>query len=251
MHPGCIMSFATSKLFDVIFRSFEAEYELQLPETIWVKQDRFTKGAQVYSFIVLLIVFSLFLAVSESAQAGGLKCRVQTSSLKLCGAQTDNYKACYNAGQAPDARTWLPFYLVQAARATYVADTGQSQWARRIMVHKVAGRKASPKRGYLSVKALTGNVDFLQFRNGPPSTLFGVFFQLHDKTLLSQAMVKMTVTLRSSHGGLLGTTPLSYRYEPNFANVDPSHTEYNGPGGRWWVNGVKTRTNVELGAPGC
>lgn len=210
-------------------------------------------AAQVLVGICISVFASavLLAVAASSASASGLSCKVQPAGLKLCGAQTDNYKACFNADDAPDSRTWMPFYLVQALGATYAPNRGQNQFTRRIVVHKVRGLSTAPTRGYLAIRALTGNVDFLQYRIGPPSTLFGPFFQLHDKAALETARVRFTVTLRNSSGGTMATTAISYRYEPAFANADPSSPEYNGPGGRWWVVKLKTRTNVELGAPGC
>ena len=193
------------------------------------------------------------LAQAAPAVASGLSCSHQPASLKLCGARTDNYKDCYNAGfpGAPELRTWLGWFTVQVAGASYHVHPGQAQFPRHIAADRVSGRPGSPRHVILALSAIggSGGARYLSFRNGPPAGEWGVFLQLTSRSALASSPVAIRILARTRAGNVLGHTTVSYRADAALAGAPPASPEYNGPGGRWYVGSRATRTDVELGTP--
>jgi hypothetical protein len=178
-----------------------------------------------------------------------LGCAVQRSSLRLCGARTDNYKDCYNE---PDGRTetrsWLSYGELSANGARYRKLAGAPQFGTSVAVQRIRGNRRMPARAYVTVRALTGNVALLNLRVGPPDKLWGPLLQLADPDDLASGAVRLEVRLQRSNGKVVARTPLSYRRDAALAEAAAGTPEHDGPAGRWYVAGLRTSTDVELGA---
>lgn len=200
--------------------------------------------------MLLMALTLVFVSAPAHAYGAGLRCTSQMAGLKLCGARTDNYKDCYNTpDNSRERRSWLSWYSLQAGGASYRIDSGAAQFSARPLVHRVGGNASQPSRGYLTVAATTGgNVRLLNFRNDPATQMWGVLLELRSVGRLRTARVRIRITLHAKDGRAIASTPASYRYDAALATAGRSSPEHNGPGGRWFVNSLRTRTDAELGA---
>lgn len=165
------------------------------------------------------------------------------ATLTLVGPATDNYKAAYNPDtNAPENRTWLSWLRLRAAGTTWNVDDGQPLISERLRVTASNGRTA-----YLSAQTRSANAALLSFRVGPQPLLWGLFLQLESRSHLQSTPVAVQLYLHTAQGRVLARTSAGYRYDRSLAAAPAGSVEHNGPGGRWYVNGAATRTNVQIG----
>lgn len=187
-------------------------------------------------------------ATTTTPLASTLSCSVQTSSLRLCRARTDNYKDCYNAPDgARELRTWLAFSHVNAGGASYRVSAGQGRFQRSLAVTRIAGSTSMPSRAFLTAKAYDGPWATMQLRNDSSPALWGPLLRIDGVAALRAEPVRVSIALWRTDGTHLAHVAVSYRYDTSLATAPSSSPEHNGPGGRWHVSGLRTATDVELG----
>lgn len=201
--------------------------------------------------LAALLVLAVLMVAPVPADAAPrlLRCDQQRSSLRLCGARTDNYKDCYNTPDGyVETRTWLNWQQLFARGARYRRAARVPQFSNRIKVIRLRGNRKMPRRGYITVAARTGNVHLLSLRTGPPARLWGPLLQLQDPAALTSRSVQIQLRLHRPDGRIVARTNASYRRDARLAAAEPGSPEHNGPAGRWYVGGARTSTDLELGA---
>lgn len=182
-------------------------------------------------------------------RAATLTCARQRATLRLCGARTDNYKDCYNTPDGRrEARSWLSFGQISVRGTRYVKVKGTPQFADAVALRRAGGSRRMPSAAYVTVRARTGNVALLNLRTGPPSHLWGPLLELDDPALLATRSVRIELRLHAPNGRVMARSAASYRRDRRIASVSSASPEHGGPGGRWYVDGQRTATDVELGA---
>jgi hypothetical protein len=184
-----------------------------------------------------------------SAQAATpVRCSDQGSTLRLCNARTDNYKACYNQSNT-DNRSWLAWNYVRAKGTNWKVVSGQSQFTTRITVQRTsAGSGGLPLRAFVRPNPLTSNIASTMIRYGDPLTLWGVLMQLGDGADIAAKAPQVRIVLRTFQGKELGRATATYKYDSAIANAPDGDPEHNGAGGRWWLWNHATPTDIELGS---
>lgn len=166
------------------------------------------------------------------------------------GAYTDNYKASFNADPTVwESRTWLAMRSLSAngvgytpaslpaAGGSYAAgDTGMS-------LRASDGGSATLTAATTSTNAL-GQGYFRTDANGD----FGLLMQEKSRDALKTAPIHEVLSVVRG-GVVVATLSADYTYDAAVFNATAPSLEYNGPGGRWYVNGVATRLNWETSAP--
>jgi hypothetical protein len=189
-------------------------------------------------------------APAAQARPRPLSCANERGALRLCGAITDNYKDCYNPidGQR-ETRTWLQARAVRARGANWRIVSGQGQFGAAMRLVKYSGNAAMPARATLSVAATSGGASTSELRNGLPAGRFGPFLQLRSAATLDTAPVRVRLVLRGPGGARIATSVVEYRRDASLYRAAADSPEANGPGGRWYVGGVRTPTDIEVGMP--
>lgn len=233
-----------------------------------VGRFRIRSGLLMSALLLVLIVITIGVLVSvarvpdataaptaaASARAG-LSCWKQRGALRLCGALTDNYKQCFNPSVARETRSWLSWTAVSAGGATYRTAPGQPQFSPRLNLRRVAGSGAMPTAAYITlrvsqnphnVRVITERADYRTRRVGP-------LLDYRSMYSLSRRPIAYVVLLRDARtNAVLASAHIAYRYDRALAASRPGSAEHRGPGGRWYVNGQRTRTDVESGVfAGC
>jgi hypothetical protein len=160
---------------------------------------------------------------------------------------TDNYKASYNADPTrPELRTWLSLRTITADRATWRPVAPD-----RISVTSdgsIAVISNDGRAGVLTARVTSGPLAAPIMRSDPYSASsggrWGILATVTDRAQLSRtpAVVWLTLTIG---GSSIGAGTVSYRYDSAFANAPAGNIEHNGPGGRWYVGDMPTRTAEE------
>lgn len=205
----------------------------------------------VLVWLALVVAVHVALPATARGAGGGLSCsaRMQGATLRLCGARTDNYKDCYNTpDELVETRTWLSMNQVRAFGAAYVVDADQSAFSVRLQLHRAYGHAGAPARVTMEARAITGSsiVASLVFRVDRSTGMWGPLVATTRRVAASE-VVRLALTLRV-RGAIRARTLVSYRRDAALAQAAPGTIEYNGPGGRFWVDGRRTSTDVELGS---
>jgi hypothetical protein len=198
-------------------------------------------------------VIAALTGFAQPVPAAPLTCAAQTASLRLCKARTDNYKDCYNtADDLRELRSWLAFTGLRARGVSWWLPTSTEQFPVTVTVRrqkKVPKRKRKlPRTATLQFTVTSGDASTIA-RHGPPTGMWGPLLTLGSSTSHATSPVVVEAKLIRPSGGLLGTTTLSYTRVDALWNALASSPEHNGPGGRWYVGGHSTPTDVELGTP--
>jgi hypothetical protein len=168
-----------------------------------------------------------------------------TPAAKLNGPITDNYKARFNADpNVVERRTWLSMRSVTIGTAVFTPEVGQAQFTQSLRV------RDSRNRVRVATMAMSGaNGQILTWRNdaavGASQNRFGPLIQLRAKATPATGNVRVVISFRTLAGALVAAKIATYRYDQALANAPARSLEWNGPGGRWFVGSVATRTNVE------
>lgn len=161
---------------------------------------------------------------------------------------TDNYKASYNADPSrPELRTWLAMQRIVVSGTTWQPVVPSE-------ISVVSGGSvdvvaADGRSGRLVAQVASG-----PFANPPlwridPASAasggrWGILATVTDRQMLTTTPARVQLTLFVGSEAF-GTGLLEYRYDAKFANAAQGNIEYNGPGGRWYVGGVATRSQDE------
>lgn len=193
---------------------------------------------------------ALTLAATALVAGGALSPASAASRLTSAGAFTDNYKASYNADPtATELRTWLAMRRVAAAGVTYTPVSVPATGFRFVAASTGLAVKGSDgSRAVLSARTGSSNALGQGFFRIDASGLFGLLIQERSREALRAGPVREVLSL------VRGTTLLAqlradYTYDAAVFDAAPGSIEYNGPGGRWWVDGVATRLNWQTTAP--
>lgn len=186
-----------------------------------------------------------------SAVALALAGTAAAGDVQLNMVKTDNYKASYNAGGAADNRTWLPIENVTIEGKFFSPDSDDDGWVGQGPYHLYGTQMGAPDVLTLSVDRLSGpGNDSPLFRTSGmyPAPFFGPLVMVTDKQALRTTPIRYQLTVKRNYDAVVATFELSYRYEAAFsapAAGTPQHIEANGPGGRWYVDGVATPMDWE------
>ena len=172
------------------------------------------------------------------------------TTLAASGAYTDNYKASYNADPTqPELRTWLAMTSLTAngvtSRPASLPATGQAYVAAD---SGTALRGSDGTLATLSASTTSTNVVGNGFFRTDANGDFGLLVQERSREALKTASIHETLTLTVG-GNAVATAGADYAYDGAVFNAPATSIEYNGPGGRWAVNGTLTRLNWETTAP--
>lgn len=156
---------------------------------------------------------------------------------------TDNYKASYNADPSrPELRTWFSARHFVAAGTTWRPSSPDeiAVGSSALQLHAADGRSA-----WLSARVTAGPVASIFTRVDPTHVAsggrWGLLIALSDRAALAANPVSIALTMTSGTA-TVATGVVEYRRDAALASVTPGHLEFNGPGGRWYVGGVATRT---------
>ncbi len=170
-----------------------------------------------------------------------------TPTMSLVDPITDNYKASYNADPSqPELRTWLALKQVSVSGTTWqpvVPSAIQVVSGGSIDVIAADGRQ-----GRLVAQVESGPFGSPLWRLDPANASsggrWGILATVTDRQTLATtpALVRLTLFVGTEE---FGVGLVEYRYDAKFANAPQGNIEYNGPGGRWYVGGVATRSQEE------
>ncbi|MCW2974201.1 MAG: hypothetical protein JWN72_2474 [Thermoleophilia bacterium] len=196
-------------------------------------------------FALLLLLAALCALIAPSAALAA------PSVLSISGGISDNYKARYNADPSqPERRTWLSMDAIVADGVTWAPAAPGTDHATSsaLTLNGSDGRTAT-----LTLGVQRGSLGLTVLRTDRPSATvdhvrWGVLTTINDPDALAaqSALVQLTMTVG---GATLATGIVEYRHEPAFDGLTPSHIEYNGPRGRWYIGGTPLRTDWEPAAP--
>lgn len=193
----------------------------------------------------------LVLAATAAATVPALGATASAAvTLSATGANTDNYKASYNADPAqPELRTWLALRGVAANGVSYspsaLPATGMSYVAAGT---GISLRGSDGSSATLTASTSSTNVVNQGYFRTASSGDFGLLQQEVSRDALRNAPIREVLTL--SRGGVaVATLAADYTYDAAVFAAATTSIEYNGPGGRWYVNGVATRLDWETAAP--
>ncbi len=164
---------------------------------------------------------------------------------------TDNYKAAYNADPSkPELRTWLAMRSITVEGVVWrpVAPSAIQIFSGGIDVVAADGRTGTLRAAVASGPLVASPLMRSDPLASPSAGRWGILATVSDRTALRTTSGVVNLTL-SIAGATIATGVVSYRYDAKLAGAPSSNIEYNGPGGRWWVGSVATRTQEEP-APG-
>lgn len=169
------------------------------------------------------------------------------AAIRLVDAGTDNYKASFNADpEVPERRTWLTIEAVEVdgvrwkPTASEFGPKGEARFADDVnLTARSASRRAT-------LRVVSGPAQLLRFRLGPQAGRWGPLLEITSAEDLGARPVEVEMSV-AGEGGKPRRLRLTYRRDPSLARAPTDSLEHNGPGGRWVVAGLATRTNVELG----
>ena len=198
---------------------------------------------------------SAALVLAATAAVAGVPGLAGTASaagtLGASGAVTDNYKASYNADPTrTELRTWLALRSIASGGVTY---TPSALPAAGGMSYVAAGtglalRGSDGSAALLTASTSSGNVAGQGSFRTAPTGEFGLLQQTLSREALRTGPVREVLTL--TRGGVaLATLAADYTYDAGVYGAPSTSIEHNGPGGRWYVNGVATRLDWESAAP--
>lgn len=188
--------------------------------------------------VLLVLVSALVAAPGASA----------VETMRLDDPITDNYKATFNGDpNTPELRTWLSTKRIVAAGTTWAPRSpGAIEFSAASSLEVLA---ADGRTGTLAAAVASGPMTSLFQRIDPVEVesrgRWGPLGAVTDRTVLRSTPVRLSLALRGADDALLATGVVEYRHDAALAAVTSDHVEYNGPGGRWYVGGVGTRTNWE------
>ena len=167
--------------------------------------------------------------------------------MSLVDPITDNYKASYNADPSqPELRTWLAMKHVSVAGTRWqpvVPSAIQVVSGGSVDVVAADGRS-----GRLVAQVTSGPFGSPLWRMDPASASsggrWGVLATLTDRQThaMTPAIVQLTLFVGTEE---FGAGYVEYRRDATLAAAPSSSIEHNGPGGRWYVGGIATRTQEE------
>lgn len=170
----------------------------------------------------------------------GLPCAAQRAEpVRLCGAATDNYKASYNDDDRPERRTWLAIHEVEVDGVRWRPVPGTPLAADELELERVDGAEG---RRTARVEIAVGPGDAVTLRTGPQRGLWGPLLTIDS----ARALEREAVVVRLAFGDA-DAVDVEYRYDEALAAAPEDSLEHRGPGGRWYVAGIATATNLELG----
>jgi hypothetical protein len=180
----------------------------------------------------------------EAAPSRGLPCDAQDGEqARLCGAATDNYKASFNERpEDGDARTWLAIHELELDGTRYLPEPGQPLTGQTLALRSGDGDQVTVRA---SIESGPGRTIVIRF--GPQQGLWGPLLTIEQRPLSPGDVVVVRLLVEDDEGSQLATTDVEYRHDPVIADAPADSLEHLGPGGRWFVAGTATGTNVELG----
>ncbi len=166
------------------------------------------------------------------------------SAMTFQNLVTDNYKACYDDGNA-QKQTWLASSSVTIGGVVFTQmdphDTGGSSDP-NVPLHGAGGTVEAT----LFATTASSNVQFAVFRTqaaGP----FGVLMRMVNRDLLQATPIDVTLTVVRSDGATIGSALARYSYDATpIADPRGAALELNGPHGIWHVDGVRAPYNWEV-----
>ena len=163
------------------------------------------------------------------------------SPVQLCAAWTDNYKASFNDDpDVPEGRTWLAIKHLRRGGKD-LSPVAAEQIQERPDLCRAGVQSCVGSTATLNIQRGRELVQLATFRVGPQPDQWGPLLQLYRPLRAGERVV--VALEQEGKAGLL----LEYRYDPSIAKAAPGSLEFNGPGGRWYIGGIHTPTNVELG----
>lgn len=169
----------------------------------------------------------------------------------LDGAQTDNFKACWNAaGSPPEYRSYVSLKSITVGGVVYrhaMALPAGANIDYRPAAEGISLLGSDNSSAWLTAASPSTNLVFnlIRFDRGGN---FGARIDMKDRAALKASSITETFTVARTKGGtVLGTASTTYQYDTVAAaapqgNCDttPYSREYNGPAGRWYVGGTAT-----------
>lgn len=220
--------------------------------------------------LTALMAAAVLLPVS-AAGATGVAGAPQEVTGTLEAAKTDNYKAVYDADpNVVNLQSWLSFHGVTVAGVTYTlassvvcpADGSGPLGATGIALTGSNGASA-----LLTATTTSSSTSFTVLRCEQGSRNFGPLIRLKDlatRAALPSNPIPYTLTVKTTTGTVLGTVAADYRTDArlvdnprpagwysdwstcntqcrisyqSFCETNRYCMEYNGPNGRWFING--------------
>jgi hypothetical protein len=188
--------------------------------------------------VLLVLAASACLAAPMNAAA---------ATIVLDDPITDNYKAAYNADPSkPELRTWLAMRSITVEGVVWrpVAPSAIQIFSGGIDVVAADGRTGTLRAAVASGPLVASPLMRSDPLASPSVGRWGILATVSDRTALRTTSGVVNLTL-SIAGATIATGVVSYRYDAKLAGAPSSNIEYNGPGGRWWVGSVATRTQEE------
>lgn len=192
-------------------------------------------------FPLLAVCFLVVLSIVPCAALAAVP------TLSLVDPITDNYKASYNADPSqPELRTWLAMKQVSVAGTTWQPVVPSA--IQVISGGSVDVVAADGRSGRLVAQVASGPFGSPLWRLDPASASsggrWGILATVTDRPTLATTPARIQLTLFVGTEEF-GTGLVEYRYAAKFANAAQGNIEYNGPGGRWYVGGIATRSQEE------
>lgn len=192
--------------------------------------------------------------------SGGEAARAAPTSgatVQLVDVATDNYKASFNEDPSvPERRTWLSSKQLEVDGATWEPDPstmpkpGGVELVNEVVLVPVGARTSTGGTAHVRVR-LARTAEQATFRLGPQEGRWGPLLTIPDRDSLSTSPIQLVLTIEGIHGTdrvtAFDAIELEYRHDPQLAAAPEGDLEHNGPGGRWFVDGEPTETNVEAG----
>lgn len=213
----------------------------------WVSASRLSP----LRVIALFGVFMALIGIQAQPVQAAWSCTPKLTRIRLCNPLTDNYKDCFNVADGlPELRTWLSMRRLYIGGAYYRPRFGQPAFAGKIQASRVAGSIAMPKYIWVYPTASDwGNISLLTMRNDSRTDRIGVLLTLRSRTALRDEPVRVVLRAQSVATGLnVGAASVVYAWSSIISALSAPSPEYNGPGGRWRISGVPTKTDLEAGA---
>jgi hypothetical protein len=160
----------------------------------------------------------------------------------VTSAVSDNYKACYNDPRAlvRETRTWLQLRGLTFDGTAYAPiPTDRFLAADSVL----ALRATNGATATASFRLVSGPGRFATIRVDGPNA-WGPLPTVGTTEQLAAQPLTMQMVVRSSTGAS-DTVDLSYRQDPAFVAAAFGTLEFNGPGGRWHVDGTRLATDWE------
>ena len=170
--------------------------------------------------------------------------------ITLTGVATDNYKAAFNEDPSlPELRTWLAIENVKRNGTTYThtVDAGDDGFA---LVESARLESADGER-LLATATVTDpgqSGATVVTRSGPQEGRWGPLLTLPAQMTEDAELTTVCIRFRRPNEQQpVGEVCAEYQYDEALATAPEDSLEHNGPGGRWYIDGQATLTNLESG----